>query len=306
MKKKIENVCQNYKKILITGASGRIGQKLLLWLEKNTKYELILTSRRKPKYNENRSIWIKADLNKTEDLEKLFNKCPDLIIHLAATVGYKDSPSIMEHKEVELNPSLNLIDYLIKLNRKIKFIFASSGGTVYKNSNLPHDENEVLQCSSIYSCNKIYIEQILWLYKELLNPVILRISNPYGMCINPNVKQGIIDIALDCAKNNKIFTIWDSPNNVRDFIYIDDVCEAFYKSILYNQNKYAIFNIGSGCGLSVIDIMNLIKLKFIKFNYTIINLKKSNISCNLLNISKARKDLNWNPRTSVAKYIQGF
>lgn len=293
----------NTKKLLITGASGRIGEKLVSWLENNTDYELILTSRNKPKYNTTRAEWIQADLNNIADLDRIFDTKPDTVIHLAAAVGIKNSISIIEHENIELNPSINLIQYLVKRQVYVKFIFASSGGTLYRDGTFAHKENENVHCSSLYSCNKIYIEQLLWLYKDLLYPIILRISNPFGMRVNPKIKQGIIDIGLSCALQNNILNIWDDPTNVRDYIYIEDLCLAFYKCLLYSPNKYEIFNIGSGIGLSILEIITMIKKYFPNFNYNINKKNINTIKCNILDISKAKTFLNWAPKIGVEEYI---
>lgn len=291
-------------KILVTGASGRIGERLVDWLETNTQDDLILTSRRKPNFDGRRSIWVGGDLRNQDTLHKIFSYHPDIIIHLAAAVGQKNSSSIINYEDIELMPTLSLIDYILSNQYSVKFIFASSGGTVYKDSLNPHFETDQVQCSSLYSCNKIYIEHLLWLYREALHPVILRISNPYGMKINPDINQGIVDIAVNCAKLNKLFNVWGDINNIRDFIYIDDVCSAFTRSIQYSGSMYEIFNIGSGVGISILKIMDLISDYCPKFKYDVNSKKHINdIACNVLNISKAQKMLQWRPTVSVENYL---
>lgn len=294
-------------KILVTGASGRIGERLVHWLETKTSYDLILTSRRQPKFDCQRSVWIQGDLRNIEDLNRIFSYEPDVVIHLAAAVGAKNSASIESYEAIELMPTIRLLDYILNKQLAVKFIFASSGGTVYQDGKAEHIETERIECSSLYSCNKIYVENLLWLYKKSLHPIILRISNPFGMTINPNINQGIIDIAVNCAKTNQIFSVWGNVSNIRDFIHIDDLCAAFMKVINFSSSEFEIFNIGSGIGVSISEIIACIKRYSPGFKYEIIrNEHCGDISSNILNISKARSLLNWQPTIPVETYLRGI
>jgi UDP-glucose 4-epimerase len=300
----LQNLAGKKLKVMITGASGRIGERLVYWLEKYTDFALILTSRRKPVFNSQRSVWVQGDIRSTTDLNKIFMDQPDIIVHLASTVGDKNSPSIASYENQELVPTLSLLDFLLSKKMEVKFIFASSGGTVYQDSKMPHFETDLVQCSSLYSCNKVFVENLLWLYRETLHPMILRISNPYGMKIDPNIKQGVIDIALNCALNDKSFNVYGDVNNVRDFIHIDDLCKAFIKSICFDGSEYEVFNIGSGVGISISEIIKYIKKLFPKFRYNVASNVDGYISCNILDISKARQLLDWQPSISVEAYLK--
>lgn len=210
-------------RVLITGASGRIGQSLVRWLEQNTGWKLVLTSRRRPEFDSDRSVWIQGDLRNAEDLDRIFSYQPGVIVHLASSVGNKNPVSLMDFENTELAPTLSMLGYILSKKLNVRFVFASSGGTVYKDSSEPHAETDQVQGSSFYSCNKIYVESLLWLYREILHPVILRISNPFGMKVDPHINQGIIDIAVSCALSNKTFSVFGALNNVRDFVHIDDL-----------------------------------------------------------------------------------
>lgn len=292
-------------KVLVTGASGRIGERLVYWLERETPCDLILTSRKKPVFNSRRSVWVPGDLLNTLDLDKIFLNQPDVIVHLASTVGKKNSSSIANFENTELIPTLQLLDYILSKNIRVKFIFASSGGTVYKDSINAHFETDPVHGSSLYSCNKIFVENLLWLYKEVLHPVILRISNPFGMKINPNSRQGIIDVAVNCAINNQTFDVYGSLNNIRDFVHIDDLCLSFIKAIYFSGSDYEIFNIGSGVGTSIYEIVQYVKKYFPKFKFTTSNRNiNDDIACNILDVSKAFRLLGWQSTVSVEDYLK--
>ena len=294
-------------RVLITGASGRIGQSLVSWLEQNTHFELILTSRRKPEFDSVRSVWIQGDLRNAGDLEKIFSYHPDVIVHLASSVGSKNPVSLMDFENTELAPTLSMLGYILSKKLNVRLVFASSGGTVYKDSSEPHSETDQVQGSSFYSCNKIYVENLLWLYRDVLHPVVLRISNPFGMKVDPHINQGIIDIAVSCALNNKTFSVFGALNNVRDFIHIDDLCRAFSQAVRFQgSGSYEVFNIGSGSGLSILQIMEFVKKYFPEFKYSIDAKTCGDISCSVLDVSKAAELLGWRPTVSVEEYLKSI
>ncbi|MBQ3834245.1 MAG: NAD-dependent epimerase/dehydratase family protein, partial [Elusimicrobia bacterium] len=133
---------------------------------------------------------------------------------------------------------------------------------------------------------------------------ILRISNPYGTLLNQERGQGFIGIAINNIFKNRTIQVWDNINSIRDYIYTDDLCEAFIKAFKY-KNGVDIFNIGSGKGTSLKQIIETLKEIYgNKVKYKII--KTDNNFCakrNILNINKAKKILKWKPKVSLKEGI---
>ena len=139
------------------------------------------------------------------------------------------------------------------------------------------------------------------MYKYLygLDYQILRISNPYGPYQNPRSGQGAVRAFLGNVLDNKKIEIWGDGNVVRDYIYIGDVVEALYLSAIKDTGSH-ILNIGSGVGISLnelIDIIiNVVGYK-IKVKYT--ESRNMYVPINVLDITRAREELNWLPSTSI-------
>ncbi len=176
-----------------------------------------------------------------------------------------------------------------------KYIFLSSGGTVYNDSSLPHKEDEKLDPSSIYALEKVIIENYLKiLHQEIegFNYLILRLSNPYGGITSKYKRQGIVDVAISKILNNEELDLYGKLENVRDYIYIDDISKIIY-NLGVSKYKNDIFNIGSGIGISLKELFNIIEKEFDKkINYKLKPINTINIKSNVLDMSKTRKAIN--------------
>jgi UDP-glucose 4-epimerase len=92
--------------------------------------------------------------------------------------------------------------------------------------------------------------------------------------------------------------IWGDGSVVRDYIYIDDVAEALIRAATYDT-EHSIFNIGSGVGLSVIEVVEqtAAALGIANPKMTFKLGRKADVPVNVLDISRAKQELDWAPRT---------
>jgi len=146
--------------------------------------------------------------------------------------------------------------------RHIKFIYFSSGGTIYGNrtDTTPFVETDSIAPISYYGWSKQMMENgIKYVHRtEGLDYLILRPSNPYGHGQRLHAQQGLIAVALGKIFANEPITVWGDGNSVRDYIYIDDLAKIVCQ--LMKQNvKNTILNVGSGVGYSINDIINELK-----------------------------------------------
>jgi UDP-glucose 4-epimerase len=154
---------------------------------------------------------------------------------------------------------------------------------------------------SSYGITKLTIEKYLGLFHRLygLNYVILRPSNPYGERQNPDGDQGVIAVFLGRIAKGQAIDIWGDGSNVKDFIYIGDLIDGIYKAA-FSDSVHRVFNIGSGIGHSVNDIVRRIAEKVdrpISMNYG--PKGTFDVSRIYLDIALARKGLGWEPRISL-------
>ncbi len=140
-------------------------------------------------------------------------------------------------------------------------IFLSSGGTVYGSCKIqPVDEN-VMPCPiNHYGNLKLCMENTMrtFNYQFHTNIIIARISNPYGPGQDFRKGVGFIDAALKNTIQGIPIEIWGDGENVRDYIYIKDVCGVLTKLIEY-QGKEDTFNISSGIGITQNGILEKIR-----------------------------------------------
>lgn len=95
-------------------------------------------------------------------------------------------------------------------------------------------------------------------YQAHTKILIARISNPYGPGQDFNKGVGFIDAAIKKTIRSEKIEIWGDGNNVRDYIYIDDVCRMLI-SLFYYQEDYDTFNISSNTGTSQRDVIRMLE-----------------------------------------------
>lgn len=131
-------------------------------------------------------------------------------------------------------------------------IFLSSGGTVYGNQSIqPIREDALPKPINHYGNVKLCIENTIrtFNYQTHTKLLIARISNPYGPGQDFNRGVGFIDAALKKSIRKEKIEIWGDGTNVRDYIYIDDVCQMLIMLLEY-EGEFDTFNLSSNIGTS--------------------------------------------------------
>ena len=203
--------------------------------------------------------FIKADLAKKNTYKFLPKNC-DYILHLAGQssgeISFSNPISDLEKNTVS---TIRLIKYGIKSKTK-KFLFASSMSVYGKLKKNKFKETDSCFPLSCYGTSKLSSEKYLEIFKEKLPYVSLRMFSVYGPGQDmKNLKQGMISIYLAQALKNKKVIVKGSLNRQRDFIYIDDVVECWFKAVVNKKCKNMIINVGTGKSVKVKKLLNLIK-----------------------------------------------
>lgn len=185
----------------------------------------------------------------------------DTIVHLVATIipGSTFEDYKREYQQV-IFPTIELMQYCA--SKDIKFVYFSSGGTVYGNRTdlTPFKETDPMAPISYYGWSKQMMENsILYVHRTAgLRYLIVRPSNPYGHGQNIHAKQGLIAVALGKILAGDPIVVWGDGSNVRDYIYIDDLCEVL-SQLLEKDVCNTTLNIGSGVGASINDIIQVLR-----------------------------------------------
>lgn len=191
-----------------------------------------------------------------------------------------------------------------------KFIFSSSGGTVYgKPEYLPIDELHPTKPISSYGIVKLAIERyIITANNNAFRPIVLRISNPYGPRQLNNSSQGLIGVLMKRVFDDKVIDVWGDGSITRDYIHVDDLARAFLRSIAYNGNCN-VFNISSGLGVSINEIISIVATQLgrtPRVNYQMA--RPFDVNENYLSNSLAHNELGWSPlidlETGIAQMLK--
>jgi UDP-glucose 4-epimerase len=186
-----------------------------------------------------------------------------------------------------------------------KFIFISSGGTIYGiPQQVPITEDHPTDPICSYGISKLTIEKYLHLYHRLfgLDYVVARLSNPYGEYQNPFSKQGAIGVFLGNILQGQPITIWGDGEVVRDYVYIKDAVKALVLAAEYEggTNKPHVFNVGYGSGHSLNEIIAAIRDVVdmpVEVRYT--PARSVDVPANILDISRAARHLEWQPQIGL-------
>ena len=286
------------KKILITGATGFIGNYLIPELTKNHK--IIGISKKKRKSSKN---FISSSADITKSNLKVKNQFTD-IIHMAAysDVNYCNLNPI---KCYELNVKSTQRMLEIARKKDSKFLFISSSHAYGNLIKQPISENALCNPSTHYASSKRMSEILCETYSKTygLDIQIARIFSVYGP--KSSKSNLIFNIINQMINNSKIILGNTSPK--RDFIFINDVIAGLIKIINSKKKGFEIYNIGSGKSISV---ENLVKNCFTVSNkkLKIISSKekkrKNEIMNIQANISKMKKEFNWETKISLKKGLE--
>jgi len=247
----LDKINLKQKRILVTGGNGYLGNKLIerLIFEKAIVYSIDIQENSKSKD----ATYYKVDIRNKEELTKIIGEInPEIIFHLAASLNReRDFSNVESVFEINLFGTINLLQALKNINYE-KFIFTSTsevyGGDKIKS---PFKEYDNFVPASPYSLSKYSAEMAISSFSELNAKkfIILRLFNFYGEGMSTEFFLPQLILKL---KSGESFDM-TLGEQVRDFIYVNDVIEALLLSIRVDVNNQ-IFNVSSGIGKTIKEI----------------------------------------------------
>lgn len=322
------------KRILVTGGTGYIGSHTVVELQ-NSGYEVVIIDNLSnssadvvdniEKVSGIRPAFEKIDCLDYPALETLFTKYSGIeaIIHFAASkaVGESVEKPLLYYRN-NLVSLINLLDLMPKYN--VKGIVFSSSCTVYgQPDELPVTENApIKKAESPYGNTKQVNEEIIQDTIKSgapINAILLRYFNPIGAHPTallgelPNgVPQNLIPFltqtAIGIREKLSVFgNDYNTPDGscIRDFINVVDLAKAHVVAINRiledkQKEKVEVFNIGTGRGLSVLELINAFEAATgVKLNYQIVGRRAGDIEKVWANPEYANNELGWKAETSI-------
>lgn len=219
-------------------------------------------------------------------------------------IGLIANNASAENEEDALNriyiPYSRLINSL-KLGGVRLFVFFSSGGAIYGNTDKPIAEDQPIAPMSLYAKSKAGIEHLI--QTSDIPYLILRLSNPFGGYQIAEKKQGVIPILIRKALLGETFEMYVSGDSVRDYFYISDLGKAIH-GLLESGAVNETVNVGSGQGTSLYEIIRLVETSTER-SITIVEktLDVPVVQSIVLNIDKLKKLTGYEPEVSLQEGI---
>lgn len=237
-------------KILITGAAGFIGRRLVDRLQ--MEHEVTALARNATNSSSTREVrWIGQDLTQPLNMSSMPTRV-DVVIHLAQSRFYKDFPGKAEDIfKVNVEAAFRLLEYSRKAGAR-RFIFASTGG-VYGHGHEGFSETDPVRPSNFYLSSKYITELLLANYQTFFDTLIFRLFFVYGTGQSPSM---LIPRLIRSVIMGTPITLQGPDGILINPIYISDVIDALCRSLELEGNH--LINLAGPQVLSLREISNVI------------------------------------------------
>ena len=307
------------KKVLVIGGMGFIGSSVAKGLVDNgaevTIMDSFLDGLGSNYFNiEGIRDKVKINISDIRDFNSLLTivKGFDIIYNLSGNPVHNDSledPQL--DLDINLRGHLNLLQACKKNNPSAKILYAGTRMQIGKINNIPVDEKHPCNPKSPYGVNKQAAEEYsLYFHREIgLDTVVFRIANPYGPRSQMKThKYCIVNWFLGQLMKYNDVKVFGDGNQIRDYIFIDDLVNAFLLAGISPKSNGQVFNIGSGVGTKFGEMVDLLvktvnKGKRINVSWPE-NYKDIETGDHISDISKAKELLGWEPKISLEEGIK--
>ncbi len=265
---------------------------------------------------------IDCDLMNLDALNKVFKTLKvDSVIHFAAFTQVGESQlNPVKYFQNNVTGSINLVNAMAD-NNVNKIVFSSTCAVYGIPDFYPITENTKINPMSIYGLTKKMIEEVLMAMHDTkgFSSVILRYFNAAGASDDGSIGESHIDeshlipLVLDSAITQKPLKVfgddYETPDGtcIRDYIHVNDLAQAHISALdLVKQNHYLnIFNLGSGCGASILEIIKLAsQITKVEIPYTVVDRRPGDPPILIANYDKAKEYLNFKPKYDIQKIIE--
>ncbi len=299
-------------RIGVTGSAGFIGSFFSRELCRFQPHPIRVLVRRSGSLAEDHPLLevCAGDLTSKRDCDR-FVAGLDVIYHLAHCNSPVNSDRDLSADTLQnLIPTQNLIEAMVRADRRIHLVYFSSGGAIYSSflgCRAPFRESDPPRPTSSYGIQKLAVEHYLRLAAERgqISATVLRIGNAFGTLLPQHRLQGFVGVSAAAAIEGRPIRIFGNPNNIRDWVHLSDISSLAWIARAPHQ-PYDIVNVGSGRGHSVEDIVSLLR----QCGRREIEVERHpNLGLNLidwivLDVSKAKLEYGWEPQINLADGIR--
>jgi len=300
-------------RVMVTGGAGFIGSTLVdRLLAESHDVDVIddlssgsLTNLDAARASAGQRLRIhELDVRLPEMTDLVMQRRPDVVFHLAAQIDVRASVAQpVFDADVNIIGSLRVLEGARKAGGA-RVVFAASGGTLYgevRPVELPLRETQPARPLSPYGVAKKAVLDYLVAYRELhgLTFCALALGNVYGPRQDPHGEAGVVAIFAERLVAGDPVTIYGDGEQTRDYVYVDDVVDAFVRGA--TRGEGIVCNIGTGIEVSVNTLFStMAKAAGVTAPAEHAPPRPGEVRRNALDASRARKELGWRPATDLA------
>jgi len=299
-------------KVLVTGGAGFIGRGVVKkLLDEGHKVCVLddLSNGRMENIEEFKKVpnieFVLGDVRNKKVLKDIFKKDVDVCIHAAAGINVQESiDNPQRYYDINMNGTFNILEEAREKDVKVVLIGTCMvyDLTTTKAIGEEHPSNP----KSPYAGSKLAAENLALSYFHAygLPVVITRPFNTYGPYQKSNMEGGVVSIFLRALLEGKILNVFGDGTQTRDLMYVEDCADFIVKAAFSDKACGEIINAGSGKDIAIKDLALLIcrnpeRIKHVEHHHP-----QSEIPKLLCDYTKAKKLLEWEPKTSLEEGIE--
>ena len=251
-------------------------------------------------------LW-EVDVNSPEVADVLADSEPEVVFHLAAQIDVRKSVADPANDaRVNVLGTVNVALAAVAAGAR-KIVFTSSGGSIYGDpTSFPVDEKTPVAPLSPYATSKACGEVYLNMFRRLhgLDCSHLALANVYGPRQNPHGEAGVVAIFAGALLEGKPTKVFGAGANTRDYVYVDDVVEAFVLAA-GSSGGGERFNIGTGVETSDLQLHGLVAQAVGAPDAPeFAPARLGDLARSCLDPSKAKELLGWAPKVDIAEGVR--
>ncbi|ANI93410.1 SDR family NAD(P)-dependent oxidoreductase [Dietzia timorensis] len=301
----------NPKKVLVTGGAGFIGSTLVDRLIAEG-YEVavvdnLVSGRREnlAKAQETGKLsFHQVDITDPALAQIVENEAPHTIFHLAAQIDVRKSvEDPIFDSEVNVVGTVRIAEAARRAGTQ-RIVFTSSGGSIYgPTDDIPVSDSRPVNPLSPYAAGKVAGEIYLEMFAQLygISWAAVAPANVYGPRQNPHGEAGVVAIFSERLLAGTPTRVFGDGGNTRDYVFVDDVVDAFFRAATTEQAAGLRFNIGTGVETSDRRLHTLVAETIgVADNPDFAPPRLGDVARSALDAARARDVLGWAPGVDIA------